>query len=151
MVSNEGIKTTTLKYCLKVLENNEPTEGVKELVSLKEEAHKMRMNERVVEEDTEISEEEFFSTLAKFESKNSPTYNFIVNSGLKFRMAIFKLCKRFIDSEEFPSSFDVTTLIQLLKKGSQLFLDNSRFIHMKLWLPRLCEALTVRKTRDDII
>ena len=109
------------------------------------------MSERVVEEDTEISEEDFFSTLAKFESKNSPTYNFIVKSGLKFRMAIYKVCKRFIDSEEFPSSFDVTTLIQLPKKGSQLFLDNSIFIHMKLWLPRLCEALAVRKMKENII
>ena len=91
----------------------------------------MWINERVVQEDTKISDFFFFSTLAKFESKNSPTYNFIVKSGLKlslsFRMAIYNLCKRFIDSKDVPSTFDVTTLIQLPKKGFPLFLDNSRF------------------------
>ena len=78
-------------------------------------------------------------------------YNFIVNTGLRFRIAIYKLCKRFIMNEEFPRSFDITTLIQIPKKGSQLNLDNSRFIHMKQWMPRLCEALTVAKMKEDIL
>jgi hypothetical protein len=103
------------------------------------------------EEDTDISEEEFFCVLCSFEAKKSPMYNFIMNTGLKFRLAILKLCKKFIRKEEFPKCFDITTLIQIPKKGSQLYLENSRFIHMKHWLPRLVEALTVSKMKEDIL
>ena len=39
----------------------------------------------------------------------------------------------------------------LLKKESKLFLNNSRFTHMKLWLPRLCENLTEKNTKNNII
>ena len=61
------------------------------------------------------------------------------------------MCLRFIKTESFPSSFDITTLIQLPKKGSQVDLDNSRFIHLKEWLPRLCEALAVNEMKDKIL
>ena len=70
---------------------------------------------------------------------------------IKFRLAVFKMCKRFLKSEIFPSCFDVTTLIQLPKKGSQVDLDNSRFIHIKLWMPRLIEALAVGRMKADIL
>ena len=109
------------------------------------------MDEKEDETDFEISLENFFLTLVKFESKKSLTYSFIINSGLKYRLAMLKLCERFIKKEVFPKSFDITTLVQLPKKGSQLYLDNSRFLHMKLWLPRLCEAVTVRGMKDDIL
>ena len=65
-------------------------------------------------------------------------------------MAIKKLCQRFIKTEEFPESFNVTTLVQLPKSGSQLLLENSRFIHLKEWLPRICEALAVREMKEAI-
>ena len=103
----------------------------------------MRMTSEDDETYEDITEEEFFTTLCKFESKKSTMYNFLINTGLKFRLSVLKICNRFIEHEKFPSCFDNTTLIQLPKKGSQVDLDNSRFIHLKLWMPRLCEALTV--------
>ena len=78
-------------------------------------------------------------------------YNFVINTGIKFKMAVFKICKRFLRSEMFPSCFDITTLIQLPKKGSQVDLDNSRFIHLKLWMPRLLEALAVGRMKEEIL
>ena len=84
-------------------------------------------------------------------SKKSATYSFIDNTGLQYKLAIFKLCKAFIKNDAFPSSFDNTTLVRLPKKGSKLHLDNSRFIHVKQWLPRLVEALAVRGMKDDIL
>ena len=102
------------------------------------------------DEDTELTEEDFFQTLQNFESKKSTMYQFLFNTVLKFKIAIFNICKRFISIEEFPSSFNVTILVQLPKKGSQIYLDNSRFLHMKLWMPRLVEALAVSKMKDDI-
>ena len=54
-------------------------------------------------------------------------------------------------NEVFPDSFNLTTLVQLPKKGSQLNVNNSRFIHMKMWLPRLCESLAVQGMKEDIL
>ena len=61
----------TLKYCLKVLENNEPDEDFKELAKLKEQVHKLRMEDNNCEEELEVSLEDFFMTLCKFELKKT--------------------------------------------------------------------------------
>ena len=150
VVSNTEIKRVTLDYCLEVLKDNEPEPEVMEIVKCKALLHKLRMEDKNNDYDHEITDEDFFMTLGKFESKKSKTYEFIVNTGLKYKLAILELCRRLIKNEVFPSSFDLTTLIQLPKKGSQLFLENSRFLHLKEWLPRLCEALTVRDMKDEI-
>ena len=68
----------------------------------------------------------------------------------EFKQLILKLCRIFIENEEFPDSFNTTTLVKLPKSGSQLLLENSRFIHLKEWLPRICEALAVREMKDVI-
>ena len=57
-----------------------------------------------------------------------------------------------IDEKSFPSDFFLTTLHQVLKrKGSKEDLNIHRYIHMKDWLPRLVEALTVNLMKEDII
>ena len=119
---------------------------------MKDIVHELRMEDHQEDDDNDvITEEEFFEVLGRFEAKKSPTYNFIVSTGLKFRRSMHKVCKKFIEREDFPSSFDVTTLIQLPKKGSPLDLENSSFIHIKHWMPRLCEALTVSKMKESIL
>ena len=92
-------------------------EKFKEFAELKEEVHKLRMEENNHEEEVEITLDDFFLTLAKFASKKSATYSFIDNAGLKFKLAFFKLCKKLIKNEAFSESFDSTTLVQLPKKG----------------------------------
>ena len=112
---------------------------------MKDQAHAMQMDSHEDEtEDNDFTEEKFFTTLCKFESKKSTMYKFILNTGIKYRLAKMKMSNRFIKTEMFPSSFDITTLIQLPKKGSKVDLENSRFIHVKLWMPRLCEAAGTR-------
>ena len=147
VVSNSAIKEVTLNYCLDVLKNNEPADEVKKLIELKEAGHRMRMKNKSDDLEYEISDADFLETVEKFEAKKSRSYEFIVNTGLEYKMAIKKLCQRFIKTEEFPESFNVTTLVQLPKSGSQLLLENSRFIHLKEWLPRICEALAVREMK----
>ena len=57
-----------------------------------------------------------------------------------------------IEEERFPQDFALTTLQPLWKrKGSRDDLNNHRYIHMKQWLPRLIEALTVNIMKEDII
>ena len=46
----------------------------------------------------------FFHIVGKFESKKSRSYDFIVNSGLQYKLAILKVCRRLIDTEKFPES-----------------------------------------------
>ena len=66
---------------------------------------------------------------------------------------MFKLCKKMIDTEEFPYSFRKTILFMIWKqKGPSEVLKNSRFIHMKEgFLPRTCEALVVEKMKKCIL
>ena len=150
VVSNAEIKRVSLEYCLKTLENNEPEENAKELIKLKEEVHRLRMNTKEEDEEAIITDEDYFMTLAKFESKNSTTYDFITKAGIRFKLAFFKLCKRFIYSESFPSRFNLTTLIQIPKQGSAQWLENFRFLHIKEWAAQLVEALTVRGMKSEI-
>ena len=121
-MANSEIKVVTLEYCLNVLKNNKPAEEVKQLIELKEIAHEMRMKNKENDKDYEISDADFFETVAKFEAKKSRSYQFIVNTGLEYKLAILSLCRRFIKTEHFPSCFDLTTLVQLPKQGSQLYL-----------------------------
>ena len=120
------------------------------MVKLKERVHVLRMEDKQNDEEYEISEEDFSAFLKKFQSKKSATYDFITKAGLSFQLAILKLCRRLIKEETFPSRFNITTLIQLPKKGSAQELDDRRFIHTKEWLARLVEALTVQPMKAEI-
>ena len=53
----------TLKYCLKVLENNDPDEDFEAVAKLKEQVHKLRMEDRDDDEELEITLGDFFLTL----------------------------------------------------------------------------------------
>ena len=57
-----------------------------------------------------------------------------------------------IEQETFPERFEETVLQQIYKgKGSRLELGNNRYIHLKDWLPRTCDALIVDKMKPDIL
>ena len=57
-----------------------------------------------------------------------------------------------IEEEQFPRSFDNTTLHQIYKgKGKREVLSNNRYIHSKDWLPRTAEALVVDNMKDTIL
>ena len=103
VVSSSKIKEVTLNYCLNTLKNNEPEEHVKELVKLKKEVHALRMEDKHNDPEYDLSEDEYFSILKRFESKKSATYDFITKAGRNFQLAILKLCRRLIKNETFPS------------------------------------------------
>ena len=57
-----------------------------------------------------------------------------------------------IEEEVFPDEFRKTTLQMLWKgKGPAEALKKSRFLHLKSFLPRACEALVVNRMKDKII
>ena len=96
VVSNPEIKRVTLEYCLQTLKNNEPEEHVKEHIKFKEKVHNLRMMDKNDDDEFSKTDEDYFTILSKFESRNSRTYDFITKAGLKFKLAFLKLCRRII-------------------------------------------------------
>ena len=150
VVASSEIKKVTLEYCLEVLSNNEPNEENKDAVDLKEELIQEIMENK--DGKFHVTEEAFERVMDNLEKKNKRSYDFVVKSSSEFKRAIFKLCKRISCSENIPSRFFLTILIQLYKgKGCLQQLTNSRYLHIKDYLPRVFEALVVDDMKDDIV
>ena len=59
---------------------------------------------------------------------------------------------KIIDNENIPWEFSKTVLIPMWKKkGSALDLNMMRYVHMKSWPAKLCEALVTETMKDDIV
>ena len=115
LVSSEDIKKASLNYCVNNLKNNEVSEKVKVLVSLKENLHRMRMMEDTKEEfDVEI--EEYEDVLNKFKKKDTKCYDLLTKAGENYQTAVGSFIRRMIKEEVFPQDFRRTTL-QMLWKG----------------------------------
>ena len=152
LVATAQIKQATLDYNCEVLKNNHAEEGFEELIKLKEELHDKRMHDKIGRGNFKVLKEDFDKVVGKFKEKGKKSYDFLVKSGHGFKQAVFKLCKRMIEEEEFPASFELTILQQIYKgKGSKTDLSNSRFIHLKEWLPRTCDALVVGGMKNQIL
>ena len=150
VVSTSEIKKITLEHCLNVLKNNEPAEDVEEIVKTKNKA----VEEIMKSNDGEfvVSEESFEEVMSDLERKNKRSYDFIVKADKSYKIAIFGLCKRILEKEEIPLRFYLTMLVQLFKsRGSPQELTNFRYLHLKHYLPRVCESLVVNEMKDDIV
>ena len=127
--------------------NSVPDEEANKSVNIKKQVNILRMNS-TSSDDFEVEKDEFMKVLEKFSSKKTKSYDFLLKAGDKYKGFIYKLCKRMIDKEEFPTSFRKTILYQISKmKGPSDVLKNSRFIHIKDYLPRTCEALVMVKMK----
>ena len=150
-VTAKEIKRTSLEYCKKVLTNNEVQEEVKREVELKDWLHRERMKESRGKEVVP-TKEVFNRVINKFKKNNKRNYDFLIRTGDGFKEAVFRLCKRMLEDEVFPASFDNTTLHQIYKgKGKREILSNSRFIHSKEWLPRTAEGMVVEVMKEVIL
>jgi hypothetical protein len=150
LVSKEMIKKVTVEYCKDNLTNKEPHPKYKFGVELRKSIHKSRM-EDVSVKGCMISEEDFYTVLAKFKRNNKRTHDFLMRASKKFQDAVYSMCRRMLKEETFPRSFQKTTLQMIWKKkGRKEELPSNRFIHGKEWLPRTAEALTVGKMKEQI-
>ena len=102
VVSNSEIKKGTLEYCHKTLKNNEPEDEVRESIELKEELHKLRINDDTDDTEYNTTDEDYFKTLRKFEAKNSKVYDFITKAGVQFQMVILNFAEDSSGSKCFP-------------------------------------------------
>ena len=93
------------------------------------------------------SRDTYKKVIKKFKINDKRNYDFLLNTGEKFKEAVFKLARRMLLEETFPDCFDLTTLHQIYKgKGKREILSNNRYIHSKEWLPRLVEGMVVSST-----
>ena len=148
LVSSKDIKITT-RYCVKNLENKQIEEPVKAVVVLKEMLHNMKMKEDK-QDEFEVNIEEYEEVLERFKGKS--TYNFLTRAGEKYQEAMRNLVQRQIKEEIILNDFRKTHL-QMIRKGKRLaeILKNSRFLHMKPFLPRACEAVIVGRMTEKIL
>ena len=124
-VAGKEIKRISLEYCRGVLTNNEVEEDCRNEIRLKENMHTERM---LVSEKGEFnpSREIFNRVVKKFKKNDKRNYDFLLKTGEKFKEVVYKFCKRMLDEEVFPSSFDNTTLHQIYKgKGKREVLSNN--------------------------
>ena len=107
----------------------------------------MRMKDRD-NDGFEVSKEDFDDVIEKFKSKQTKVYDFLIKADHDYKHAIFLLCKKFLDAEEFPDKFRETLLVMIWKKkGPAEILKNNRFVHMKHHLARTCEALAFKSSK----
>ena len=151
IVAPKEIKKVTLDYCVSNLKKRECKQEESHSRNLKEKLHQMRMKEEE-DEGFELLKEDFDEVLKKFGKKSTKAYDMILKSSDRYKEAIFEVCKLFIEKEDFPEKFRKTTLHMIKKKkGSAEVLKQNRFIHMKEYLPRTCEALVVGKMKSAIM
>ena len=134
----------TLEYCQKTLENNKPENEYKEIINKKENTMKEKL--KLKDGEFEAEYEVFKSLLDKFKRSGKKNYDFITKAGTLYQIAVFKFCKRMIEEETFPLCFRETVLHMIFKggKGRREELPDNRFIHSKIWLPRVVEGLVVQ-------
>ena len=143
LVTNKiQIKYTILKYCIETLSNNEAEDRFKEEIEKKtQDVHNVVTNKEGM---FETSKSTFEMNMKKFKQSGKKNYFFLTKSGVKFQNVVYKMCKRMLDQEEFPESFNKTTLHIIYKgKGRREDLSCNRFVHCKEWWPRVAESLVV--------
>jgi hypothetical protein len=143
-VSIEQIKAVSLKYCKATLQNNPPHSGFNLGAEIKEELHRKRM--KLTGGSFGIKKTTFDKVIKKFRMGNKRNYDFLVKAGETFQEISLSFCQRMFDDEVFPNSFKETVLHMLFKggkSGKKEILSDNRFIHTKLWAPRLAEGLVV--------
>ena len=151
IVCKEDIKRATLEYCTKNLENNQPDIEVKEAVIRRKIDQVIKMSDKSGEE-FDVTLQDYEQVLAKFAKKETKTYDYILNAGEKYKLVIYKLCKRIIENEEIPECFRITTLYMVWKrKGSADILKNNRFLHMKQVLARTVDSMVVQQMKQTLI
>ena len=151
IVSKEEIKKVTLEYCTENLANNTPDEEVKDMINKRrtEQIEKMKDTSG---ESFEVNFQDFDQVLAKFEMKDTKTYDYLLKAGDKYKYACYKICKRIIDNEEIPDNFRKTILYMIWKrKGQMNILKHNRFLHMKQVLARTVDSMVVNKMKPAII
>ena len=145
------IKQVSLDHNLKILTKNTPRQEDLEEINNKKIAHEEIMSKNDTD-SWQLDWETYLKVCTKIKQKNKNMYKTFNKAGDKYKFALFLYMKKLIALEQIPSTFWLTTLIQIWKKkGSALDLNNMRFIHMRMWHCKLLEALITEKMKNNIV
>ena len=147
----EMIKKKSLEHNVKILTKN-PLRGedVKERME-KQIWHDKIMNKGDID-SWNLSRELYNRVLKRIKEKGKKMFDLLNKSGESYKEAIYLYMCKIINSENIPFEFSATSLIPIWKKkGSALDLNMMRYIHMKSWEAKLCEALVTEEMKPDII
>ena len=143
-VRSHFLETLTLAYCKETLLNNKPSTAYETTIKEKKDG----FEKKLLECDCNFApdQETFVFLISKLKKSRKPNYHFLVRASPSFQNTVFESCKIMKEKEEFPQSFQETTLHMIFKggkKGKRENLSDNRFIHSKTWWPRTVEGLTV--------
>ena len=80
--------------------------------------------------------------MKRIKLKGKKMFNFLNKAGRSYKEALFWYTKRLVQDEVLLYSFSTTWLLGIWKKkGSALDLNMMRYVHIKEWEAKLCEAL----------
>ena len=147
----ETIKETTLKHTLKILSKKPVRKEDREEHEEKVRNHNRIMNTENVEEWS-LDNVTYNKVLRRIKEKGKKMFDPINKAGNKYKEAIMQYMSKIINTECIPSEFSKTVLIPIWKKkGSALDLNMMRYVHMKSWQAKLCEALVTEKMKEAIV
>ena len=148
----EEIKRISLEHNLKILTKNKPLPEHKDLIEEKNKRHEAMMDNTSGTPEWELDYHLYSKVVQKIKEKNKHMYKQFNKTGTPYKIAIFEFMKKTIHLEEIPEKYKFTELTQIWKgKGSQLSLNNMRFIHMRGWKPKLLEAIVTEKMKPSIV
>jgi hypothetical protein len=90
---HEQLKQASIDYLSNLLKNREPKEDYRENFETLRILHDSRMNEEL-ENDEELTKEDFQNMLKKLKRKKAAKYKFLLNGGESYQNAIFCLYKK---------------------------------------------------------
>ena len=147
----ETIKETYLEHTTKILSKNQLRDEDK-----LEYEEKIRNHNRIMEEknlkEWELDYKTYNKVLNRIKEKGKKMFDPINKAGNKYKEAIRMYMSKIIDNENIPWEFSKTVLIPIWKKkGSALDLNMMRYVHMKSWQAKLCEAIVTETMKEDIV
>ena len=152
ITDEDQIKQISLDHNVKILTKNKPLPRHENIMDQKLKDHKVMLSRNLEEDNWSLDRILFEKVSKRIKDKNKKMFRLFNRAGPLYKEAVFTLMKRFIDEEEVPSAYDFTSLTQIWKKkGSQLSLNNHRFVHMKCWRAKLLEALVTEKMKPKIV
>ena len=142
------IRQASLNYCVDLLTNREPTKDFEPVIAMKKSVHALRMIQRENFDEYEmLSLECFEATYNRLSKTAAAKYPFIMRAGESFN-----LCSTVWQTEELPSRWCKSTLVQIYKgSGPRNNFQNQRFIHMKDEFPKFFGNLVMAAAKEKLI
>ena len=132
LVDKVEILEATIKFASGTLQNNPPEEDFAEHFEEMKRRHAMRMisDSDEEEESNELTREDFDKELLSLKSKGKKVYNDVLKAGNGLKSDVFNFFSHIWKSEKIPSQWDLTTLMQVYKKGPKNCVDSYRYVHL---------------------